>query len=493
MRADLWQRGCERLASELPDQQFNTWIRPLPDADVADNGEGAVVTVRVPNRFKLDWIRNQYAGRIETVLTELAGKPVRLDVTLAQRDGSARAGEAASGTFARVGGLDSSRQAAAGALSGDASNGHLAGARSASNGSDVAAASGTIALAYPSTLPSRSRLNPALTFDTLVPGRANQMARTAALHVAGSPGLMYNPLFIYGGVGLGKTHLIHAVGNALLADRPDARILYLHAEQFITDVVKNYQRKTFDELKAKYHSLDLLLIDDVQFFAGKERTQEEFFNAFEALLAKRAHIIMTSDTYPKGLVDIDERLTSRFDAGLTVAIEPPELEMRVAILMKKADQEATPMPEDVAFFVAKNVRANVRELEGALRKILAYSRFSHKEITIQLAREALKDLLSIQNRQVGVENIQKTVADFYKIKIADMYSKKRPASIARPRQIAMYIAKEMTQKSLPEIGELFGGRDHTTVLHAVRKIAAERQKNTDLNHQLHVLEQTLKG
>jgi chromosomal replication initiator protein len=304
---------------------------------------------------------------------------------------------------------------------------------------------------------------------------------------------MYNPLFIYGGVGLGKTHLIHAVGNALLADRPDARILYLHAEQFITDVVKNYQRKTFDELKAKYHSLDLLLIDDVQFFAGKERTQEEFFNAFEALLAKRAHIIMTSDTYPKGLVDIDERLTSRFDAGLTVAIEPPELEMRVAILIKKAEAEGTAMPEDVAFFVAKNVRANVRELEGALRKVLAYSRFSHKEINIGLAREALKDLLSIQNRQVGVENIQKTCADFYKIKVADMYSKKRPASIARPRQIAMYLAKEMTQKSLPEIGELFGGRDHTTVLHAVRKISAERQKNTELNQQLHVLEQTLKG
>ena len=304
---------------------------------------------------------------------------------------------------------------------------------------------------------------------------------------------MYNPLFIYGGVGLGKTHLIHAVGNALLADRPDARILYLHAEQFITDVVRNYQRKTFDELKAKYHSLDLLLIDDVQFFAGKERTQEEFFNAFEALLAKRAHIIMTSDTYPKGLVDIDERLTSRFDAGLTVAIEPPELEMRVAILMRKAEQEGSPMPEDVAFFVAKNVRANVRELEGALRKILAYSRFSQKEINIGLAREAPKDLLSIQNRQIGVENIQKTVADFYKIKVADMYSKKRPASIARPRQIAMYPAKEMTQKSLPEIGELFGGRDHTTVLHAVRKIAGERQKNSELNQQLHVLEQTLKG
>src|SRR5664280_184600 len=464
MRADLWQRGCERLAAELPDQQFNTWIRPLADAEVADRGDaGATVTIRVPNRFKLDWIRAQYAGRIESTLSELAGKPVHLDITLAVRDG-------APVVAPLVRPVQRSEPGAP-----------------PRNGSAFFD-SGSAALQ-----PSRSRLNPALSFDTLVPGRANQMARTAALHVAGAPGQMYNPLFIYGGVGLGKTHLIHAVGNALLADRPDARILYLHADQFITDVVKNYQRKTFDERKSKYHSLDLLLIDDVQCLAGKERTQEEFFNACEALLAKRAHIIMTSDTYPKGLVDIDERLTSRFDAGLTVAIEPPELEMRVAILMKKADLEATPMPEDVAFFVAKNVRANVRELEGALRKILAYSRFSHKDINIQLAREALKDLLSIQNRQIGVENIQKTVADFYKIKVADMYSKKRPASIARPRQIAMYIAKEMTQKSLPEIGELFGGRDHTTVLHAVRKISAERQKNTELNQQLHVLEQTLKG
>ena len=475
MSADLWLRGCERLAAELPEQQFNTWIRPLPAADVTHQGDaGAVVTVRVPNRFKLDWIRTQYAGRIEAVLTELAGKPVRLDMLLANRDAPLLVN----------------------------SDGHAAASTVVNNGAFVAATSiatppvsraATERLSAAAAAASRHRLNAALTFGTLVPGRANQMARTAALHVAGAPGQMYNPLFIYGGVGLGKTHLIHAVGNALIADRPDARILYLHAEQFITDVVKNYQRKTFDELKAKYHQLDLLLIDDVQFFAGKERTQEEFFNAFEALLAKRAHIIMTSDTYPKGLVDIDERLTSRFDAGLTVAIEPPELEMRVAILMRKAELEATPMPEDVAFFVAKNVRANVRELEGALRKILAYSRFSHKEINIGLAREALKDLLSIQNRQIGVENIQKTVADFYKIKIADMYSKKRPASIARPRQIAMYLAKEMTQKSLPEIGELFGGRDHTTVLHAVRKIGGERQKNTELNQQLHVLEQTLKG
>ncbi|MED5620904.1 chromosomal replication initiator protein DnaA [Ideonella sp. BN130291] len=493
MSADLWQRGCERLAAELPEQQFNTWIRPLPPADVSDDGaEGAVVSVRVPNRFKLDWIRTQYAPRIETVLTELAGKPVRLELALAPREAvremplrSAVGGAAAVTRSMPVGvgqvlsnALQSAPAAPVNSGHGPAANGPI--------GMPSGATNAAAAL-------SRNRLNTSLTFDTLVPGRANQMARTAALHVAGAPGQMYNPLFIYGGVGLGKTHLIHAVGNALLRDKPDARILYLHAEQFISDVVKNYQRKTFDELKAKYHSLDLLLIDDVQFFAGKDRTQEEFFNAFEALVAKKAHIIMTSDTYPKGLVDIDERLTSRFDAGLTVAIEPPELEMRVAILIRKADAEGTPMPEDVAFFVAKNVRANVRELEGALRKVLAYSRFSQKDINIALAREALKDLLSIQNRQISVENIQKTVADFYKIKIADMYSKKRPASIARPRQIAMYLAKELTQKSLPEIGELFGGRDHTTVLHAVRKIGGERTKNTELNQQLHVLEQTLKG
>jgi chromosomal replication initiator protein len=459
MSDDLWQRGCEQLATELPEQQFNTWIRPLPPADVAINGEAAVVSLRVPNRFKLDWIRSQYAHRIEDVLTRLAGKPVSLHLQLAPS--APRSTAAAAAVAASVAGA-------------------------------AAAAPAAVLPRPPASLPVH-RLNPALTFDSLVAGRANSIARTAALHVAGSPGSTYNPLFIYGGVGLGKTHLIHAVGNALLKDRPDARVLYLHAEQFISDVVKNYQRKTFDELKAKYHSLDLLLIDDVQFFAGKDRTQEEFFNAFEALLAKRSHIIMTSDTYPKGLADIDERLTSRFDSGLTVAIEPPELEMRVAILIRKALAEGSEMPEDVAFFIAKNVRANVRELEGALRKVIAFARFSQKEIAIGLAREALRDLLSIQNRQIGIENIQKTVADFYKIKVADMYSKKRPASIARPRQIAMYLAKEMTQKSLPEIGDSFGGRDHTTVLHAVRKIGGERQKNTELNQQLHVLEQTLKG
>ncbi|WP_312131351.1 chromosomal replication initiator protein DnaA [Diaphorobacter nitroreducens] len=453
----LWQACAEQLAQDLPEQQFNTWIKPLV-AQVAP--DFSKVTLLVANRFKLDWIRAQYAGRISALLEGLYGQPVTLELALAQRESVVR-------TYVRP-------TAPEPPATGDAPSAHPT--------ADEAPAGAF-----------RTRLNPALTFETLVEGTANRMARSAAMHVAGSPGHLYNPLFIYGGVGLGKTHLVHAVGNKLLQDRPDAKVLYIHAEQFVSDVVKSYQRRTFDDFKERYHSLDLLLIDDVQFFANKDRTQEEFFNAFEALLAKKSHIVMTSDTYPKGLANIHERLVSRFDSGLTVAIEPPELEMRVAILINKARAEGSEMPEEVAFFVAKNVRSNVRELEGALRKILAYSRFNQKEVSIQLAREALRDLLSIQNRQISVENIQKTVADYYKIKVADMYSKKRPASIARPRQIAMYLAKELTQKSLPEIGELFGGRDHTTVLHAVRKIGAERQQLTELNQQLHVLEQTLKG
>jgi chromosomal replication initiator protein len=450
----LWQACVEQLAQELPEQQFNTWIRPLSARVAPDYSR---VTLYVVNRFKLDWVRAQYSARIAATLERIYGQPVQLELALTPRENIIKPRE-----------LPPEPEAI--------------GPEDRSAGSPER---------YP--VGHRSRLNAALTFETLVEGSANRMARAAAMHVASSPGQLYNPLFIYGGVGLGKTHLIHAVGNRLLAEHPQAKVLYIHAEQFVSDVVKAYQRKTFDEFKEKYHSLDLLLIDDVQFFANKDRTQEEFFNAFEALLAKKSHIVMTSDTYPKGLLDIHERLVSRFDSGLTVAIEPPELEMRVAILINKAQAEGAEMPEEVAFFVAKNVRSNVRELEGALRKILAYSRFNQKEISIQLAREALRDLLSIQNRQISVENIQKTVADYYKIKVADMYSKKRPASIARPRQIAMYLAKELTQKSLPEIGELFGGRDHTTVLHAVRKIAAERQQLSELNQQLHVLEQTLKG
>ena len=296
------------------------------------------------------------------------------------------------------------------------------------------------------------------------------------MQVAENPGGSYNPLFLYGGVGLGKTHLIHAVGNGILARKPDAKVRYIHAEQYVSDVVRAYQRKAFDDFKRYYHSLDLLLIDDIQFFAGKARTQEEFFYAFEALVVGRKQIIITCDTYPKELKDMEDRLVSRFASGLTVAIEPPELEMRVAILLKKAESEGVEMKEDVAFFIAKNLRSNVRELEGALRKVIAFSSFHGRVVTVEVAREALKDLLSASTGQVTVELIQKTVADYYKIKVADMYSKRRPNNIALPRQVAMYLAKELTQKSLPEIGELFGGRDHTTVLHAVRKISGERIK-----------------
>ncbi|MDR0274418.1 MAG: chromosomal replication initiator protein DnaA [Burkholderiaceae bacterium] len=455
----LWQACTEQLAREIPEEQFKIWIRPLLARASAD---GAVLTLQAANRFKLDWVRERYASRIGAILEQIEGHPIFLELAITPHQAQEKRSYPA--TYPAGNGAAGASVAAALPPPGEADGGGF-----------------------------KNRLNATLTFETLVEGSANRMARAAALHVASALGQLYNPLFIYGGVGLGKTHLLHAVGNRLLHARAQARVLYTHAEQFVSDVVNSYQRKTFDQFKDKYHALDLLLIDDVQFFANKDRTQEEFFNAFEALLAKKSHIVMTSDTYPKGLSNIHERLISRFDSGLTVALEPPELEMRVAILISKAAAEGADMPEEVAFFVAKNVRSNVRELEGALRKILAYSRFNRKEISIALAREALRDLLSIQNRQISVENIQKTVADYYKIKTADMYSKRRPVSIARPRQIAMYLAKELTQKSLPEIGELFGGRDHTTVLHAVRKITAGRKDLTELNQQLHVLEQTLKG
>ena len=462
------------LAQEVPPQQFNTWLKPLqarPDA----NGNGLVI--EVANRFKLDWIRSQFLQRMEVVLEQLAERPVPIDLTIAAR--------APRPAVARAAVIQAARLQQQGAVS----------PAVPTMAQDLAVSIPVLPAGQPlAAAPANdSRLDRERTFDNLVEGSANRMARTAALHVASQPGIKYNPLFIYGGVGLGKTHLLQAVGNQLLQQNPQARVLYIHAEQFVNDVVAASRRNSFDDFKSRYHSLDLLLIDDVQFFAGKEKTQEEFFNAFEALLSKKSHIVMTSDTYPKGLANITQRLVSRFDSGLSVAMEPPGLEMRVAILMNKAQAEGQELSEDVAFFVAKNVRANVRELEGALQNILAYSRFSGRAIDIQLVREALRDLLSIKNRQISVENIQKTVADFYKIKIADMHSKKRPAHIARPRQIAMYLAKELTQKSLPEIGDMFGGRDHTTVLHAVRKIAKERNNDQDLNQQLHVLEQTIKG
>lgn len=459
---ELWQACLQTLQQELPAQQFTTWIAPLQVRTNA-SGAGDALVLEVTNRFKLDCIRTQYLQRIVELAQQHAGRPITVELVTAHRR------------------IEPPKPAAQPAPVPQ---------KITSNAVVTEPESMAIQTA-PVAQPTR--LDARYTFDTLVEGSANRMARAAALHVANAPGQLYNPLFIYGGVGLGKTHLLQAVGHHLLQANPQAKVLYTHAEQFVTDVVQSYQRKAFDKFKNRYHQLDLLLIDDVQFFAGKEKTQEEFFNAFEALLSKKSHIVMTSDTYPKGLNNITARLVSRFNSGLTVAIEPPEFEMRVAILMDKAQAEGYALSQEVAFFVAKNVRANVRELEGALQSILAYARFGCRPVDIALVREALRDLLSIKNRQIGVENIQKTVADFYKIKVADMHSKRRPAAIAKPRQIAMYLSKELTQKSLPEIGAMFGGRDHTTVLHAVRKITAERAKDTDLNQQLHLLEQTIKG
>lgn len=462
---DFWQTCSAQLEQELTPQQFSAWIKPLAPLDFEDGR----LRIAAPNRFKLDWVKTQFASRINELASQYWEAPIDVQFVLDPR-----------GNVKRVAAAPAAANAPAAAAVPQGAAAPVA------NGRSVEALD-------EDPRREQSRINAALTFDSFVTGKANQLARAAAIQVANNPGSSYNPLFLYGGVGLGKTHLIHAIGNQVLADNPSVRIRYIHAEQYVRDVVTAYQRKGFDDFKRYYHSLDLLLIDDIQFFGGKSRTQEEFFYAFEALIAAKKQIIITSDTYPKEITGMDDRLISRFDSGLTVAVEPPELEMRVAILLKKAQQEGVNLSDDVAFFVAKHLRSNVRELEGALRKILAYSRFHGKDITIDVVKEALKDLLSVQNRQISVENIQKTVADFFNIKVADMYSKKRPANIARPRQIAMYLAKELTQKSLPEIGELFGGRDHTTVLHAVRKIAADRSKNPECNHELHVLEQTLKG
>lgn len=472
------------LEQELTPQQFSAWIKPLAPLDYEDGR----LRIAAPNRFKLDWVKTQFASRITSLAAQYWEAPVEVQFVLDPRAGAVNGARRPAAT---------NGSAHTNGYANGGTNGHPNGPQNGhANGiADLlGAAPDRVDMMIDSgARREQSKINPALTFDSFVTGKANQLARAAAIQVANNPGISYNPLFLYGGVGLGKTHLIHAIGNQVLVDNPNAKIRYIHAEQYVRDVVTAYQRKGFDDFKRYYHSLDLLLIDDIQFFAGKSRTQEEFFYAFEALIAAKKQIIITSDTYPKEISGMDDRLISRFDSGLTVAVEPPELEMRVAILLKKAASEGVVFSDDVAFFVAKHLRSNVRELEGALRKILAYSRFHGKDITIDVVKDALKDLLSVQNRQISVENIQKTVADFFNIKVADMYSKKRPANIARPRQIAMYLAKELTQKSLPEIGELFGGRDHTTVLHAVRKISVDRAKNPEVNHELHVLEQTLKG
>jgi chromosomal replication initiator protein len=447
----FWASCLSRFEKELPAQQFNTWIRPLRlDATAAPSGE---LRLLAPNRFVLQWVKERFLQRIEAIGAEFFSSPIRVSLTLDST------------------GSGSPEPAKAPAV-------------------PVRVAKTTVARPPHA---ERSSLIPEFSFESFVAGKANQLARAAALQVAEHPGTSYNPLFIYGGVGLGKTHLIHAVGNLVLAQHPSARVRYLHAAQYVSDVVRAYQQKSFDEFKRYYHSLDLLLIDDIQFFTGKDRTQEEFFYAFNALIESHKQLIITCDTYPKDLSGIDERLKSRFSWGLTVAIEPPEQEMRVAIILKKAEAVSLKLTEEVAFFIAKHIRSNVRELEGALKSVIAYSRFNGRDITLDTAKEALRDLLSAQNRQITVDNIQKTVAEYYKIKISDMHSKRRSRNVARPRQLAMALAKDLTQMSLPDIGDAFGNRDHTTVLHACRTIAALREKNHEINRDYHVLEQVLKG
>lgn len=461
MIEQFWTHCVEALKKEIPAQQIKLWIDPLSIVEFDE--DQARLVMAAPNRFKLDWVVNNYGGRFNQMASDYFGCDMVIEWQVASKTTPA----------------SPMRQAApAGKAPIENASPKLESIRQ----EEIAAG-----------VYERSRLNKDLCFNNFVSGRANQLARAAAEQVANNPGVSYNPLFLYGGVGLGKTHLIHSIGNKLLERNPQASIRYIHAEQYVSDVVKAYQKKAFEEFKRSYYSLDLLLIDDIQFFAGKSRTQEEFFYAFEQLIAAKKQIIITSDTYPKEIQGIEDRLISRFNSGLTVAIEPPELEMRVAILLKKAEQQKVKFGEDVAFFVAKHMRSNVRELEGALRRIMAFASFHNKTVTMDLVREALRDMISVHHGQVSVESIQKTVADYYKIKVADMFSKRRQANIVLPRQVAMYLAKELTDKSYVEIGELFGGRDHTTVLHAVNKISELRNQSAELNHALHVLDQTLKG
>ena len=442
---NLWDACLRRLEQELPAQQFNTWIRPL----TVDPGLGGTQTLvlAAPNRFVLELVRERFSPRIAKLAAEASGRELEVKLVLGR-------------------------------------------------GAEPPARQPGPAIAAKREVPAaheRARLNPAFSFEAFVTGKANQLARAAAIQVAENPGVSYNPLFIYGGVGLGKTHLLQAIGNHVAERVPEARIRYSHAEQYVTDVVRAYQQKSFDEFKRYYHSLDLLLIDDIQFFSNKGRTQEEFFYAFNALVEARRQIVITCDSFPKEIAGMEERLISRFGWGLTVAIEPPELEMRVAIVLKKAEAENVRLSEEIAFFIAKHIRSNVRELEGALKKVLAFARFSGRELSLDLAQEALRDILNVASRQVTVDGIQKTVAEYFKIKVADMHSKRRNRNVARPRQVAMALAKDLTPMSLPEIGEAFGNRDHTTVLHACRTIATLRKKDFSLNRDYVVLEQVLKG
>jgi len=466
----FWTACLARLENELPAQQFNTWIRAL---EVAEAGAGEGIKLFAPNRFVLQWVRERYQRRLEELAEEFFGvvTPLSLELGSSQKKPTNNIQN------------PNSRPSVP-------SPAKTSVTAPAQTHAEVPAIITNSNSSY-----EKTRLNPSFTFDTLVTGRANDLARAAAISVASNPGSSYNPLFVYGGVGLGKTHLIHAIGNEVLRHNPKAVVRYVHVEDYFADVLRAYQQKSFDQFQRYYRSLDLLLIDDIQFLGvgNKERTRDEFFHAFNALTEAKKQIVITCDTYPKDIQGLEDRLISRFDWGLTVQIEPPELEMRMAILKKKAEFDNIPLPDDVTFLIAKNLRSNVRELEGALKKVVAYARFHGREITLEVARDALRDLLAAHNRQITFELIQKTVADFYKIKLAELLSKKRTRNIARPRQVAMYLSKELTPSSLPAIGDAFGGRDHTTVLHACRTITEMRLSDQQLNHDLHVLSQTLRG
>ncbi|WP_107852928.1 chromosomal replication initiator protein DnaA [Oceanimonas marisflavi] len=460
MSAMLWQQCLARLQDELPSAEFSMWIRPLQ----AEQGDDTL-TLFAPNRFVLDWVRDKYLIRINGLLGEFCGNQcpqLKFEV--------------------------GNKRAQVNLMAGGSShkNGH------------------SKPQARPQLVPSwseqaddkpqinhKSNMNTNYTFDNFVEGKSNQLARAAARQVADNPGGAYNPLFLYGGTGLGKTHLLHAVGNGIRERKADARVIYMHSERFVQDMVKALQNNAIEEFKRYYRSVDALLIDDIQFFANKERSQEEFFHTFNALLEGNQQIILTSDRYPKEIDGVEDRLKSRFGWGLTVAIEPPELETRVAILMRKAAENKIHLPDEVAFFIAKRLRSNVRELEGALNRVIANANFTGRSINIDFVREALRDLLALQEKLVTIDNIQKTVAEYYKIKVADLLSKRRSRSVARPRQLAMALAKELTNHSLPEIGDAFGGRDHTTVLHACRKIGQLREESHDIKEDYSNLIRTL--
>ncbi|HCR98209.1 MAG: chromosomal replication initiator protein DnaA [Halomonas sp.] len=474
MSLALWQQCLDYLQDELNSQQFNTWIRPLQ----AEEGESNELRLLAPNRFVRDWVSDKYAKRISELIRELApSKPPKVSLTVGSRRPVAAVpqprdlGNPVSASTSAPSVHTPPRGDIADEREIDQLREREETPRRRTNERQVQ---------VEGSLKHGSGLNPNFTFDTFVEGKSNQLARAASRQVSENPGGAYNPLFLYGGVGLGKTHLMHAVGNALAGRRENARVVYLHSERFVADMVKALQLNAINDFKRFYRSVDALLIDDIQFFAGKERSQEEFFHTFNALLEGGQQMILTSDRYPKEISGVEERLKSRFGWGLTVAIEPPELETRVAILMKKADQAKVYLPHDAAFFIAQKIRSNVRELEGALKKVIADSHFMGKPITQDFIRESLKDLLALQDKQVGVDNIQRTVAEYYKIKVADLLSKRRSRSVARPRQVAMALAKELTNHSLPEIGDAFGGRDHTTVLHACRKVKALQEESADI-------------